>query len=156
MRFGLLHDQDEDGIAVKGERPIKGFVGATGSRCGIIGTSLRIKPNLNRIRGTGLKDREDGQKDLNKRFSRSTYLEEHHKHQKGKYVYFRLAKATMSVNPSTSSSTAAAGTSEVPTRDFNTPPPPLPLFPPSIHAPRPTSPLLNPIDGAPPSSRDAI
>ncbi|KAI5666370.1 hypothetical protein M9H77_16223 [Catharanthus roseus] len=44
--------------------------------------TLRIKPSPNRIGGTRLKTRK--QKDLTKRFSRSKYFEELHKHQKGK------------------------------------------------------------------------
>ncbi|KAI5663306.1 hypothetical protein M9H77_22629 [Catharanthus roseus] len=34
---------------------------AIGQRCGIIGILLRIKPSPNRIRGTELRDREDGE-----------------------------------------------------------------------------------------------
>ncbi|KAI5662973.1 hypothetical protein M9H77_22296 [Catharanthus roseus] len=60
MGSDLLHDQDEDGMGVKGKRPIKGFVGQCSG-----------------------KKQEVVQKDLTKRHSRSKYIEELHKHQKG-------------------------------------------------------------------------
>ncbi|KAI5667060.1 hypothetical protein M9H77_16913 [Catharanthus roseus] len=102
MGSDVLHDQDKDGIGAKDERPIKGFV-ATGPRCGIIGTPLRVKPSLNETRGTGLREREDEsrealgfKKNLTERFSRKKYLEELHKHQKGEkkreYVDFHSTR----------------------------------------------------------------
>ncbi|KAI5667783.1 hypothetical protein M9H77_17636 [Catharanthus roseus] len=171
MGSSLFHDQDEDGMGVKGKRPIKGLLGEARRknkrplwideiywpRCGMIGIPLHIKPSPNGIRGTRLRDREDGesgstqQKDLSKRFSWRKYLEELHKHLKGRRRGNDApGRAAMSVDPSTSSSAAAtaAATSEVPMRDSSTLP--------AVHAPRPTSPLLDPIDGAPPSSRDDI
>ncbi|KAI5647690.1 hypothetical protein M9H77_33695 [Catharanthus roseus] len=59
-----------------------------------------------------------------------------------------LVRASMSADTSISTSTVAiARTSEMLTRDSSTPP--------SFHALGPTSPLPNPTDGVPPSSRDA-
>lgn len=60
-----------------------------------------------------------------------------------------LVRAVMSADTSTSTSTAAVVvTFELPSRDSST-------RSPSIHTPGPTSPLLDPKDGAPPSSTDA-
>ncbi|KAI5659573.1 hypothetical protein M9H77_28366 [Catharanthus roseus] len=62
---------------------------------------LHIKPILNEIRRTGLRDREDKeprntQQNLTERFSQSKHLEELHKHQegekKGEYLDFRLSQ----------------------------------------------------------------
>ncbi|KAI5672810.1 hypothetical protein M9H77_13174 [Catharanthus roseus] len=60
-----------------------------------------------------------------------------------------LVRVSMSADPSTSLSTAAAAAGTPSCRSEI-------LVLPSIHAPRPTSPLLDHMDGAPPSSRDAI
>ncbi|KAI5682938.1 hypothetical protein M9H77_04166 [Catharanthus roseus] len=81
----------------KSFRGRRGLIRATGARYGIIRIPLRIKPSPNEIRGTGLRDREDGEprstQDLTEKFFRSKYLEELHKHQKGEkkgeYVDFR-------------------------------------------------------------------
>ncbi|KAI5671716.1 hypothetical protein M9H77_12080 [Catharanthus roseus] len=73
-----------DGESFRGHR---GSIRDTGLRCGITGIPLLIKPSSNRIRGTRLKDMEDGEfgstHNLIERFSRNKYLEELHKHEKG-------------------------------------------------------------------------
>ncbi|KAI5669556.1 hypothetical protein M9H77_19409 [Catharanthus roseus] len=82
-----------------------GLMRATGTRSRIIRIAMRIKPNPNGIRGTGLRDGEDGEprstRDLTERFSRSKYLEEFHKYQKGEkkgeYVDYHSAEFWISL-----------------------------------------------------------